>query len=169
LTPGHLPDSTYAGLLPTNDWSRPGSPHNGSVGRGTLGPLPRDRGAGSPLVLGSVAQPPSRIRFTTKPAPPAYRFGVDAKFTTNMSIPRRVAIMVRNAIRPVSVNNSRGQRWVVSNRIRHTTLSRHVLSELTTLGLPRLQAMLSETVAFGEISFSGSCRARAPQPQRSRR
>jgi hypothetical protein len=107
------------------------------------------------LVLGSVAQPPSRIRFTTKPAPPAYRFGVDAKFTTNMSIPRRVAIMVRNAIRPVSVNNSRGQRWVVSNRIRHTTLSRHVLSELTTLGLPRLQAMLSEAVAFGEISFSG--------------
>jgi chromosome partitioning protein len=45
---------------------------------------------------------------------------------------------------------------VVANRIRRaTTLSRHVLSELGTLGLPRLQAVLSESVSFGEISFSG--------------
>jgi chromosome partitioning protein len=45
---------------------------------------------------------------------------------------------------------------VVANRIRRaTTLSRHVLSELGALGLPRLQTVLSESVAFGEISFSG--------------
>lgn len=45
---------------------------------------------------------------------------------------------------------------VIANRIRRaTTLSRHVLSELGTLGLPRMQAVLSESVSFGEISFSG--------------
>jgi chromosome partitioning protein len=45
---------------------------------------------------------------------------------------------------------------VVANRIRRaTTLSRHVLSELGTLGLPRLQTILSEAVSFGEIGFSG--------------
>ena len=45
---------------------------------------------------------------------------------------------------------------VVANRIRRaTTLSRHVLAELGTLGLPRLQTVLSEAVAYGEIGFSG--------------
>jgi chromosome partitioning protein len=45
---------------------------------------------------------------------------------------------------------------VMANRIRRaTTLSRHVLSELGTLGLPRLQTVLSESVSFGEIGFSG--------------
>src|SRR4051812_15705102 len=45
---------------------------------------------------------------------------------------------------------------VVANRIRRaTTLSRHVLSQLGTLGLPRLQTVLSEAVSYGEISFSG--------------
>jgi chromosome partitioning protein len=45
---------------------------------------------------------------------------------------------------------------VVANRIRRaTTLSRHVLSELDKLGLPRLRTVLSEAVAYGEISFSG--------------
>jgi len=45
---------------------------------------------------------------------------------------------------------------VLANRIRRTTtLSRHVLSELDTLKLPRLKAVLSDAVAFGEISFSG--------------
>jgi chromosome partitioning protein len=44
----------------------------------------------------------------------------------------------------------------VANRIRRTTtLSRHVLTELETLKLPRLQTVLSEAVSFGEISFSG--------------
>jgi chromosome partitioning protein len=46
---------------------------------------------------------------------------------------------------------------VVANRIRRTTtLSRHVLAEMKALGLPRLQAVLSESVAFGEIGFSGA-------------
>ena len=46
---------------------------------------------------------------------------------------------------------------VLANRIRRaTTLSRHVLSELDKLGLPRLRTVLSEAVAYGEISFSGA-------------
>jgi chromosome partitioning protein len=45
---------------------------------------------------------------------------------------------------------------VVANRVRRaTTLSRHVLSQLGTLSLPRLQTVLSEAVSYGEISFSG--------------
>jgi len=46
---------------------------------------------------------------------------------------------------------------VVANRIRRaTTLSRHVLAELSTLELPRLQSIMSEAVAYAEISFSGT-------------
>lgn len=46
---------------------------------------------------------------------------------------------------------------VVPNRIRRgTTLSRHVLTELEALGLPRLETAMSEAVAYGEISFSGT-------------
>jgi chromosome partitioning protein len=46
---------------------------------------------------------------------------------------------------------------VVANRIRRgTTLSRHVLAELDKLGLPRLQTVMSEAVAYGEIGFSGA-------------
>ena len=45
---------------------------------------------------------------------------------------------------------------MIANRIRrNTTLSRHVLTELETLKMPRLQTVLSEAVSFGEISFSG--------------
>jgi chromosome partitioning protein len=45
---------------------------------------------------------------------------------------------------------------VIPNRIRRaTTLSRHVLSQLEVLGLARLQTALSESVSFGEVSFSG--------------
>jgi chromosome partitioning protein len=45
---------------------------------------------------------------------------------------------------------------VVANRIRRTTtLSRHTLTELDTLGLPRLATVLSDAVAYGEIGFSG--------------
>jgi chromosome partitioning protein len=45
---------------------------------------------------------------------------------------------------------------VVANRLRRqTTLSRHVLAEIETAGLPRLQASLGEAVAYGEMSFSG--------------
>jgi chromosome partitioning protein len=46
---------------------------------------------------------------------------------------------------------------VIPNRIRRgTTLSRHVLEELKSLELPRLQTAMSEAVAYGEISFSGT-------------
>jgi len=45
---------------------------------------------------------------------------------------------------------------VLANRIRRaTTLSRHVLAQLEALGLPRVQTVLGEAVAYGEISFSG--------------
>jgi chromosome partitioning protein len=46
---------------------------------------------------------------------------------------------------------------VVANRIRRgTTLSRHILAEVEVLKLPRLQTAMSEAVAYGEISFSGT-------------
>jgi chromosome partitioning protein len=46
---------------------------------------------------------------------------------------------------------------VVANRIRRqTTLSRHVLAELDRLGLPRLQTIISEAVAYGELTFAGT-------------
>jgi chromosome partitioning protein len=45
---------------------------------------------------------------------------------------------------------------VLANRIRRaTTLSRHVLSELGGLKLPRLSTALSEAVGYGEMGFSG--------------
>ena len=54
---------------------------------------------------------------------------------------------------------------VVANRIRRaTTLSRHVLSQLEALELPRLQATLSESVSFGEIGFSGALPSEGPAP-----
>jgi chromosome partitioning protein len=60
-----------------------------------------------------------------------------------------VNAMSRGTRRPIAVR-------VVANRIRRsTTLSRHVLGELESLELPRLQTMLSETVAYGEVGFSG--------------
>jgi chromosome partitioning protein len=56
----------------------------------------------------------------------------------------------RSTRRPIEVR-------VVANRIRKATmLSRHVLAELSKLELPRLQAVMSEAVAYGEISFSGA-------------
>ena len=45
---------------------------------------------------------------------------------------------------------------VVANRIRRgTSISRHVLAELDTLGLPHLQTVISEAVAYAEIGFTG--------------
>jgi chromosome partitioning protein len=44
----------------------------------------------------------------------------------------------------------------VFNRVRsRTALSRHAASELAAAGVPRLDAALSDLVAFGELSFSG--------------
>jgi chromosome partitioning protein len=47
-------------------------------------------------------------------------------------------------------------RTVVINRVRrNTTLARHVSAEIDRLALPRLDATISEAVAYGEMSFSG--------------
>jgi cellulose biosynthesis protein BcsQ len=46
------------------------------------------------------------------------------------------------------------QARVLPNRIRRgTTLSRHLLSQIEALGLPRLDTTLSEAVAYGEMGF----------------
>lgn len=47
-------------------------------------------------------------------------------------------------------------RLVVNRSRRQTTLSRHVLAELDRLELPRLKTIISEAVAYGEMSFSGA-------------
>jgi chromosome partitioning protein len=44
----------------------------------------------------------------------------------------------------------------VINRVRrNTTLAKHVAAEIARLDLPRLDATMSEAVAYGEMSFSG--------------
>jgi chromosome partitioning protein len=46
---------------------------------------------------------------------------------------------------------------VVINRVRrNTTLARHIATEVDRLQLPRLATTLSEAVAYGELSFSGT-------------
>ena len=44
---------------------------------------------------------------------------------------------------------------VLFNRVRRTTLSKHADTELTRAKLKRLDASLSDLVAFGELSYSG--------------
>lgn len=44
---------------------------------------------------------------------------------------------------------------VVLNRVKRTTLARHAMAEITTAQLPRLEAALSDLVAFGELTYSG--------------
>ena len=58
--------------------------------------------------------------------------------------------LARTARRPIPAR-------IVPNRIRRgTTLSRHTLSEIAALSLPRLETALSEAVAYGELGFSGA-------------
>jgi chromosome partitioning protein len=58
--------------------------------------------------------------------------------------------LARTARRPIPAR-------IVPNRIRRgTALSRHTLSEIEALSLPRLQTSLSEAVAYGELGFSGA-------------
>jgi chromosome partitioning protein len=58
--------------------------------------------------------------------------------------------LARTARRPIPAR-------VLPNRIRRgTTLSRHTLSEIEALALPRLQTTLSEAVSYGELGFSGA-------------
>ena len=57
--------------------------------------------------------------------------------------------LARSARRPLPAR-------VLANRVRRTTtLSRHMLAQLETLGLPRMQTVLSEAVGYGELGFSG--------------
>ena len=44
---------------------------------------------------------------------------------------------------------------VLLNRVKRTTLARHAVKEIEGAGLPRLEASLSDLVAYGEMTFSG--------------
>ena len=44
---------------------------------------------------------------------------------------------------------------VILNRIKRTTLSRYGMTELAAAELPRLNATLSDLVAYGELTYSG--------------
>ncbi len=44
---------------------------------------------------------------------------------------------------------------VLLNKVRRTQLTRHATQEIEAAGLPRLQATLSDLVAYGEMSYSG--------------
>lgn len=69
---------------------------------------------------------------------------IEAQRTTTF-----VAGLARSTRRTIPVR-------VLANRVRRgTTLSRHVLSELEGLKLPRLTTVLSEAVGYGELGFSG--------------
>src|SRR3954467_9281475 len=64
--------------------------------------------------------------------------------------------LARTARRPIPAR-------IVPNRIRRgTTLSRHTLSEIEALSLPRLQTTLSEAVGYGELGFSGTLPVAGP-------
>ena len=55
---------------------------------------------------------------------------------------------------------------VLGNRIRRgTTLSRHLLTEIDALNLPRLKTTLSEAVAYGELGFAPALPATGPAAQ----
>jgi hypothetical protein len=46
---------------------------------------------------------------------------------------------------------------VLANRIRRgTTLSRHLLTQIDALDLPRFETTLSEAVAYGELGFASA-------------
>nr|WP_283949849.1 ParA family protein [Limobrevibacterium gyesilva] len=44
---------------------------------------------------------------------------------------------------------------VLLNKVRRTQLARHAAHEIQVAGLPRLEASLSDLVAYGELSYSG--------------
>jgi chromosome partitioning protein len=51
---------------------------------------------------------------------------------------------------------------VLLNRIKRTTLARHALTEMNAASLPRLDASLSDLVAYGEMTYSGTLPAKGP-------
>ena len=62
----------------------------------------------------------------------------------------QVTGLARITRRPIPV------RVIINRARRNTTLFRHVEAELERLALPRLATSISDAVAFGEMSFSGS-------------
>jgi chromosome partitioning protein len=48
------------------------------------------------------------------------------------------------------------------NRVRRTTLAKHAATEMTAAGLPRLEASLSDLVAYGELTYSGRLPDKGP-------
>jgi chromosome partitioning protein len=66
-----------------------------------------------------------------------------------------VAALARAARRDIPVK-------VILNRVKRTTLARHALAEMTTAGLPRLEATLSDLVAYGELTYSGTLADKSP-------
>jgi chromosome partitioning protein len=52
--------------------------------------------------------------------------------------------------------------WVILNKVRRTQLARHAAAEIATAGLPRLDATLSDLVAYGELSYSGRMPSAGP-------
>lgn len=51
---------------------------------------------------------------------------------------------------------------VLVNRVKRTTLARHANKEMTAAGLPRLDASLSDLVAYGELTYSGRLPDKGP-------
>ena len=67
----------------------------------------------------------------------------EAERTVNL-----VAALARAARREIPTK-------VLLNRVKRTTLARHAQTEMNAAGLPRLEATLSDLVAFGEVTYAG--------------
>jgi chromosome partitioning protein len=66
-----------------------------------------------------------------------------------------VSALARAARRDIPVR-------VLMNRVKRTTLARHASAEMTAAGLPRLDASLSDLVAYGELTYSGRLPDKGP-------
>ncbi len=66
--------------------------------------------------------------------------------------------LARAARRPIPA-------FVILNRVRRTQLTRHAAQEVKAAGLPRLEATLSDLVAYGEMSYSGRLPSSGPAHQ----
>ena len=66
-----------------------------------------------------------------------------------------VAALARAARREIPVR-------VLVNRVKRTTLARHASAEMNAAGLPRLDASLSDLVAYGELTYSGRLPDKGP-------
>jgi chromosome partitioning protein len=66
-----------------------------------------------------------------------------------------VAALARAARRDIPVR-------VVMNRVKRTTLTRHASIEMNVAGIRRLNASLSDLVAYGELTYSGKLPDKGP-------